>query len=246
MRRIGNGGFWKFQPRGPLGRWINMGGDSSLGKAGRKVKKGVRNTKEATSPEGLRRNAKRAKDSYVPGQPLGVVPYSRTSLRSQTVGINVGKGVTKHYKVSAGAYVRVERKTPSKIEEKYQSRLDQISEATIDRLANAITPYTGADRLVKKVLRKAQKKVYDGLAPSFGAGKYRAGVRTDWQGKPTFLIKHQRKSADAPFINMASASALRDYNAARRKAAGKKVSGNLTNARPQRRNARNQRRKKAA
>lgn len=242
---MGNGGFWRFQPRGPGGRWVDMGVSSllaagtissgakyhfsnakasyaSAGKVGRFTSLGAGVAVGAT----LMR-AYGAHKGIEPG-PWTNVPYLRVSPHSTTVGVNSGGDVNKNYRLSVGGYVRLEHKEETKTE----GAIRKVNEATIEALVKKIKPYTGLDKYIRSKLYMVRQRLLNSAAPTASYGKLRAGVRTDKYGSPAMLISYNKRRDNDTYATMRG---IAEYNAhMARLQQGKKVKQAMS-SRPQRR-----------
>lgn len=118
---------------------------------------------------------------------VAVVPYARASLRSQTAGVNSGVNLTKNYRLSVGAYARIERRTASKIESAIRNKND----AALNRVAKKLAPDEKLEPLVKAGVQAAQKKAIRkvlGGQHKVGSNAY-ARLGTSRVGLPSISIR---------------------------------------------------------
>lgn len=242
---MGNGGFWKLQPRGPLGRWIEMGslgfkslmmyGDTkhasylrnapslktkTIRSVSPPLSKAVRNEKKMWTSEpyaglsGKSLFVDKGKDWTAPApkkpkpvnKDLAVVPYYRQSLRSATVGTNVGKNLSRSHRLSGGVYLRLERRSPSKAEHK----VAEAHEKAIKGTASKISPFESATPLIERQLeRQAQKAINSVVSRQFalgGGATARAG--TSRSGTPSVVVQRGYKKVSG----IKRAEGVQDYN----------------------------------
>lgn len=197
------------QARDRLGKWTagtKAAGSTTLGQA--------------------KASSSRAKKYRASNAQVAVVPYSRTSLRSQTVGINTGTNLSKHFRVSAGAYVRVERRSASKIEKAIVAKNDKLVAASVAKLSPHARLNPLVERGVRAAQQKAAKKVYGRQAKLSGNAIGR--IATSRSGLPTVVVRKGRHTVPQG----KSAAGITQYNARMRQISiGRKVSV----PRPQRR-----------
>lgn len=125
----------------------------------------------------------------------GVVPYSRTALHAQTVGINAGHQITKNRRISYGAYVKVER-PPTKFEKMVQEKDD----AVLDGLAKRISPHSSLAPFVKEGLVNYRRKQIDQLVGDrrqIGGSDATAHIGTTRKRFPVLVVQHGKKADNA-------------------------------------------------
>lgn len=158
---------------------------------------------------------------------VAVVPYARASLRSQTAGINSGVNLTKNYRLSLGAYARVERRTASKIESVIKTKHG----AALDRIAKKLAPSKNLEPLVKAGVQAAQKKALRkvlGGQHKVGSNAY-ARLGTSRVGLPSISIRKGTARVSAKKRN----AGIDRYEAAMKGIQQKKAAAKVP--RPQRR-----------
>lgn len=157
-----------------------------------------------------------------------VVPYARASLRSQTVGVNSGVNLSDHRRLSAGFYVRVERRSQSDLEKKIKATDRKV----VHKITRKISPHREADPYVEKAIKKARQKVVNktlGGQKRVGGNAY-ARLTTTQGGLPSVSVR--KGMAKVPASKRRKA--IDDYNARMSTA----LKGNrVKKPRPQRRTA---------
>lgn len=158
--------------------------------SGSKVGKG-----SSASPSGFKRNA-------------AFVPKARASLHSQSVGFDTGANLSSKYRISAGAYVRVENRSRRDIEKKIRKADDRL----VNKLASKITTNDLARPYVEKGIRKGRQKVVNSLLggqKKLGGTNAFARLTTSQTGMPTVSVRKGR----AKVSTKARRTAIDDYNA---------------------------------
>lgn len=124
-----------------------------------------------------------------------VVPYVRTSLRSQTVGVNAGSNVSRGLRVSVGAYARIERRNAGALEQ----QIKKADTSAIQKITRTVSPNRKADPFIEAGLRSARRKIVNktiGGQKKLGDKAY-ARLTTSQSGLPSVSIRkgQQRVSA---------------------------------------------------
>lgn len=160
------------------------------------------------------------------GKNAAVVPYARVGVRSQSAGVNAGANITPKFRVSAGAYVRVERRQQTGLEKKIKS----ADKAAINKITKAISPTRSVDPYIEKALQKSRRKIVNktiGGQKKIGTGAS-ARLTTSQGGLPSLTVR--RGMSKVPTARRRKA--IDDYNAAMQRS----LKGNKTKKpRPQRR-----------
>lgn len=137
-----------------------------------------------------KRAANVRKNPYI-GMQAGVVPYSRHSLRSHSVGINAGSRISPKYRVSVGGYAKIERVAPTNLEK----RLKAADDAATQRVVSKMSPHPLADKMVEAIYKKGKRSTIDavlGGEKALGAKSY-ARLSTNKSAMPVITIEHNRK-----------------------------------------------------
>lgn len=197
------GGF-KTQKRDVSGRFAG-------GTATTRTKKAAKATaKNVTSPQpqrkksklskddssSLRRSQNRSQERFKNGtlsRQAGAIPYTRHSYSSQSAGINAGFRVLPNYRLSGGAYLKIQNIDKTRREKELRNRDEKIILGTAEKLS----PHPGLDgitaKLIKKVRRKSIDKLIGGEA-KVGEKSY-ARLTTDQNAMPTLTVEYNRSAA---------------------------------------------------
>lgn len=160
---------------------------------------------------------------------VSVVPYARGSLRSGTVGVNAGTGLTPKTRISFGGYVRLERNQPGKLEKK----IAQTHETTVNAIVSKISPSRKMDPYVRDAIRQVSRaQINKRIGGQFRIPQTESAygrVGTSRYGLPSFVVRRGRSR-----VSTAKRTAgIADFNDRMRDLqAGRKVK---KTARPQRR-----------
>lgn len=236
MAKWGNAlGGWRRQPRTKGGQFASKGGSSSINrKAKRRVKK-IMNESQRNLSGGSRSRAPASSGTGKRG--TAVVPYARTSLRSQSVGVNAGFNLTSNYRISYGGYARLERRQANAAE----LALKDVNSKATRAVARAISPSRALDDKIEKAVnvgrQKAINKALRGQKNLGGTGYY-GRITTSRAGTPSITI---RKGA-AKVSTEKRAEGISQYDQRMAELRGQRVKP--ASKRPERR--RKERRNKAA
>lgn len=173
-----------------MGAWGNaLGGfrDQKRTKGRFGFKPGGRKIKGALkkhNPGGVKfGNGKKSKN-------ISIVPYARQSLSSTTGGVNAGANISKKYRISTGAYFRVERRAPTELEKKIKAADRKFFGAVASKIAPAAYQDSVAQALQAGRARIVNKKLGHQVKvlPVGEAGGY-ARLTTSRKGIPTVTIR---------------------------------------------------------
>jgi hypothetical protein len=157
-----------------------------------------------------------------------VVPYGRTSTRSQTIGVNAGANVGKKVRVSTGGYIRVERRGRTNLEKKIRAK----DEVFINKVSGKLSPHPMTNGIVKGAIikgRQAAVNKFLGGQKDVAGGKASVRLTTSQQLMPTVSYRKGRSKVSAKKRR----KGVDDYN----RAVSKLKSNQIKQPRPQRRNA---------
>lgn len=117
---------------------------------------------------------------------LAVVPYARTSLRSQSVGVNSGMNLSKNYRISAGGYVRLERRTANAAE----AKLTSVNKSLTSAVTKKLSPNPKMDKYVAAGIEKARQQVVNkALGKQYKIGGSSVRLTTSRPGTPSITIR---------------------------------------------------------
>lgn len=147
--------------------------------------------KQSTS---LRHKSNRSQDAFKNGmhRQAGVIPYSRHGFSSHSAGVNAGIRILPNYRLSGGAYLKVQNIDKTR-REKYLR--DQDNKVVMG-LASKVSPHRALDgiaaNLIKKVRRNQVDKLVGGEAQV--GKKSWARVTTDQNAMPTVTVEYNRSA----------------------------------------------------
>lgn len=128
---------------------------------------------------------------------VSVVPYARGSLRSGTVGVNAGTGLTPKTRISFGGYVRLERTQTGKLEKK----IAQTHETTVNAIVSKISPSRKMDPFVREAIRQVSRaqinKRIGGQIRVPGTDSAHARFGTSRYGLPSVVVRKGRSRVSA-------------------------------------------------
>lgn len=144
----------------------------------------------------FRHKSNRSQEQFKNGtitRQAGVIPYTRHGFSSHTAGVNGGLRVLPNYRLSAGAYIKVQNIDKTRREKHVRDKDNKI----VLGLASKISPHRKLDgitaNLIKKVRRRQVDKLVGGEAQV--GKKSWARVTTDQNAMPTVTIEYNRSAS---------------------------------------------------
>lgn len=128
---------------------------------------------------------------------VAIVPYGRASLRSQSFGVNTGTNISKTRRVSAGFYIRLERKAPSKLEKGITS----AHRNSINAVVKKLSPHEKVEPFVEKAVRgviSSQVRKHIGGERQVGNKNAFARLGTSRGGSPSIIVRRGQTKVSAP------------------------------------------------
>lgn len=158
------------------------------------------------------------------GKKVSAVPYARVSTRSASTGVNAGAPLSKGFRISAGAYVRVERRGETAFEKNNRARYNN----TLQKVA----PHPALVEPMKGVIQKTiNNRVF---GKKYQVGSSLVSVGTSRSLAPSIKFEGGRKTNKiAPAKR---ASGITDFQNSMKARDAQRKARKAMNARPQRRN----------
>lgn len=123
----------------------------------------------------------------------GVIPYTRHGFSSHSAGVNAGIRILPNYRISGGAYLKVQNIDKTRREKHIRDQDNKV----VMGLASKVSPHRALDGFAANLIKGIRRKQVDKLV----GGEARVGkksfarVTTDQNSMPTLTVEYNRSAA---------------------------------------------------